>query len=267
MFSREQLQADLAAMGIGAGDTLIVHSSFKSIGGVDGGPPGVVEALKSVIGPRGLLVMPTFVFGFTAQFNVERTPSRTGVISEAFRRSTGVFRSAHPTHSTALWGEDAERIATAHDTAAGLDIGSPFHLAAQRPGARILFFGVDGKVNSHVHVCEAILKLPYVEETYWNGRVCSYDVTVPGKSVTRRINTRTPGCSQGFLVVDIELEKRGQLRHVAFGAAECALLNRGDIPAVVRDLTAAKSDALLCANPECSFCPGARTSLRSHGLL
>ena len=70
-----------------------------------------------------------------------------------------------------------------------------------------------------------------------------------------------------LLIVDDELEKRGRIRRVKFGAAECILLKPEDILDAARDLTAAKSDALLCANPECSFCPGARTSLRSHGML
>src|SRR3954454_8627179 len=56
----DTLRADFAALGVCPGMTLIVHSSFRTLGGwVCGGPAAVILALEDVLGPTGTLVMPT----------------------------------------------------------------------------------------------------------------------------------------------------------------------------------------------------------------
>ena len=51
-------------MGVEEGDTLLVHSSYKSLGEVDGGPQTVIRALEAALGAEGTLIMPTFNFDF-----------------------------------------------------------------------------------------------------------------------------------------------------------------------------------------------------------
>ena len=53
------LAADLAALGVRPGSTLVVHSSLSSIGYVTGGAHAVVLALVEALGPDGTLVVPT----------------------------------------------------------------------------------------------------------------------------------------------------------------------------------------------------------------
>jgi aminoglycoside 3-N-acetyltransferase len=47
------LAADLRALGLAAGDVVLVHSSYKSIGFVVGGPQAVVQALLDAARPDG----------------------------------------------------------------------------------------------------------------------------------------------------------------------------------------------------------------------
>ncbi len=54
--TRESLGADLRALGVTPGMTLIVHSSLSSLGWVCGGPVAVVQALMDVVTPEGTLV-------------------------------------------------------------------------------------------------------------------------------------------------------------------------------------------------------------------
>lgn len=56
----ETLAADFRKLGVTEGMTLLLHSSFKSLGQwVAGGPVAVILALEQVLGEEGTLVMPT----------------------------------------------------------------------------------------------------------------------------------------------------------------------------------------------------------------
>lgn len=60
LYTVETMQADLRALGVKEGVTLLVHSSFKALGKwVCGGPAAVVLALEAALGEQGTLVMPT----------------------------------------------------------------------------------------------------------------------------------------------------------------------------------------------------------------
>jgi len=56
----EKLTNALRQLGLIEGNSLIVHSSFRSLKPFDGGPLDVLRAIRSVIGPRGNIVLPAF---------------------------------------------------------------------------------------------------------------------------------------------------------------------------------------------------------------
>ncbi|HEY3321024.1 MAG TPA: AAC(3) family N-acetyltransferase [Planctomycetota bacterium] len=131
VLTRANLESQLRdRAGIRAGDVLIVHSSMKSLGPIEGGPETVVAALQNVVTESGTLLMPAFSAPQPdGVFRLLETPSRTGLITETFRRSSGVLRSHHPTHSVAAWGRQAVEFISGHDLTSGLGVNSPFHKA------------------------------------------------------------------------------------------------------------------------------------------
>ena len=64
-FTRAMLAEDLRALGVEKGDTIFMHSSFKSLGPLQGeSGPGdagtVIGALEDCVGQDGLLMLPSF---------------------------------------------------------------------------------------------------------------------------------------------------------------------------------------------------------------
>lgn len=53
MWCKERLTDDLAGLGVHSGDTLLVHSSIKAVGPVDGGADALLDALQAAVGPEG----------------------------------------------------------------------------------------------------------------------------------------------------------------------------------------------------------------------
>ena len=61
--TRSDIAKGLRHLGIEAGAGLIVHSSLKSFGRVEGGARTVIEALTDVVTPDGTIVIPSFNHG------------------------------------------------------------------------------------------------------------------------------------------------------------------------------------------------------------
>ncbi len=105
------------ALGIRAGDTVLVHSDLRRLFAFEDPAPGVVldahyRALREVLGEQGTVVVPTNSFNLCnteTVFDVEQTPSHgRGVLSEFVRKLPGARRSFHPFVSYAAIGPRAE---------------------------------------------------------------------------------------------------------------------------------------------------------------
>ena len=167
MHTKEQLMNDLSALGIRAGDTILMHSSYKSLGGIEGGAAGFFDAFLTLLGEEGTLVLPALSYASVTQvnpeFDLKTTPSCIGYLPEYFRQQVpGVVRSLHPTHSCCAVGRNAEFLTRDH----GLDrtpVGahSPF---ARLPmvGGKILILGSNPNANTSLHGVEETAEPEYL---------------------------------------------------------------------------------------------------------
>jgi aminoglycoside 3-N-acetyltransferase len=143
------LVADLARLGVRAGDIVFVHTALSRIGHVVGGPATVIRALRHAVGDGGTILMPAFSSGGMALdyvrqnpvFDARRTPCDLGAIPETFRRETATHRSLHPTHSVSGRGPLAAELLVGHERAPGpFGIGTPF-VKCLEAGGRGLVIG------------------------------------------------------------------------------------------------------------------------------
>lgn len=107
MLSNEDIVEAFRAAGVSAGDVLVVQSSYKGTGGVEGGIDGLIHALLDAVGEEGTLIMPAYNFSAWTEghyFDLLETPSTVGAVTEAFRTWPGTQRSEHPIHSVSVRG-------------------------------------------------------------------------------------------------------------------------------------------------------------------
>jgi aminoglycoside 3-N-acetyltransferase len=112
MLTIDDLVKGFRNLGLAAGDTLLVHSSYKSLGPVEAGPRSVIDALEAALGADGTLILPTFNFNFNQgqPWDVRTTRSQMGVLTELVRKDPRARRVFHPIYSFAILGKHAEML-------------------------------------------------------------------------------------------------------------------------------------------------------------
>lgn len=161
--NKTSISADLETLNIPRDATVLVHSSFKSLGGVDGGPLTVIEALSSYFEP-GLLVMPTHTWakvnGDAPVFDVENTSSNVGILGEMFRKQPGVIRTLHPTHSLAVKGKGAQEFASGEENSGTPTTREGCYGKLYDANGYVIFLGVPLTKNTIIHGAEEWADIP-----------------------------------------------------------------------------------------------------------
>lgn len=158
MYTSLQLASDIRALGIQRGDTLMVHSSVKSVGPTENGADTIIDAMLDVLGDDGLLCCATHTWdtvgNTTDIYDPKNSPSCTGILGMVLLKRPGALRSLHPTHSMAVFGKDAEDFIKGEQYC---------HSPCPREGccgklldrnARVLFLGVPLTKNTFIHGVE-----------------------------------------------------------------------------------------------------------------
>jgi aminoglycoside 3-N-acetyltransferase len=264
--TRESISRDLSRLGIGAGDVVFFHSSLKSLGWVEGGADAVVDAFIDVVGPEGLVIVPTLTWCFAnygparVPFDPAETPSRVGAISEALRRRPDAHRSAHPTHSIAGIGRRAEELVAGHDRTSTFGKDGPYRRYVEW-SAKILFLGVDSTCNTTLHAIEDWLDLPYMqtEQALAKG---------PGGKPAVVTVTKSPMGHRDFYRKDSKVERllrsSDLMRAGRIGAADSFWMPSQEMVEVVVKGTYQEPALLLCDDAGCAFCTRYRKPTVEH---
>jgi len=244
--TQADIEAGLRSLGLGEGDTALVHSSLKSFGCVEGGPDAVIDALLGVVGERGCIVVPTLTLGSPESplvFDVRESPSSSGLITETLRKRHDAFRSHHPTSSAAAIGCAAEQVTGCHgDTPCGLT--SPYGQVYQR-GGWCLFLGAPWSTNTMFHVAEEIAMPRYLRFAEFRDAVVIDEAGKPCTVSFRRYNCYQTGVKRDLSRMGPRYEGAGVVRTTRIGESECRLIRAKDVIDI--------SVALLREHPEDIF--------------
>ena len=250
----------LSALGVERGDVLLVHTSYRAVRPIEGGPAALVHALLECIGPEGTLVMPSWSGLDDEAFDPRTSPvdPDLGVTAAVFRRLPGVERSGHPFAFAAL-GRDARAI-----------VSDPLPLPPHAPRSpvgrvhdldgRVLLIGVDHTADTTIHLAEVVAGVPYGVPKY---------CTVLQEGAPVRVDyLENDHCCQRFARVGAWLRGAGLQHEGPLGNGTATLCRSRDI---VREVTARLArDPLLFlhdAADGCADCDAARASVagRSGG--
>ena len=252
--TRDTLVVQLRALGVVPGAVLLVHSSFRALRPVKGGPQGVIDALLEALGPSGTLVMPSWTGQDDSPFDPSATAAASdlGVIADAFWRRPGVRRSDHP-FAFAAFGPRAEK-----NTFGPLPI--PPHAPDSPVGrvhaldGRVLLLGVGHDADTTLHLAELLAGVPYRARKH---------VTVLREGVPTRIEyDENDHCCRRFALADDWLRIAGLQSESLVGRAQGRLLRARDAVRLAVDRL--RADPLLflhASGSGCEACDEARASV------
>lgn len=239
--TRDTLAASLTTLGVRRGETVLTHSSLRSLGWVCGGAVAVVQALLEVLGPTGTLVVPTQTMDNShpslwsrppvppgwwptiretmPAFDPPITPSRDmGAIAEQVRTWPGAVRSNHPQTSFAAVGRDAHALMATHRLDSRLGEASPL-AALERVGARVLLLGVGYESCTAFHLAEYRVGAPTKEH--------GSSVLTPDGDRRWVTYTDVATDSDDFAALGSSFAATGQVTTGKVGDADCRLFDLG----------------------------------------
>jgi aminoglycoside 3-N-acetyltransferase len=234
------------------GSVLVVHTAFSKVGPVEGGPQGLILALRDVLGPEGTLVMPSMSDDDEHVFDPTATPCTSmGIVADTFWRQPGVQRSDSP-HAFAAVGPAAAAIVAPHPVEIPHGPDSPVGRAHDLDGW-ILLLGVGHDANTTVHLAESLAGVRY---------------RLPKSAMVRRNGNpvrveygEIDHCCQRFVMVDEWLERVRAQRRGTVGHADARLVRSQAVVKVVTEELRNNETLFLHPPGTDGECDAARASL------
>ena len=154
------------------GDMVFIHSSINNLN-LEFPFYRILRLLQDTVGKEGTILFPTYSKPLSYEFllkgevfDVRKTPSYTGIISECARKQKNAKRSLHPTKSVCAIGKHAEDIVSTHQYSPyPYDSCSPYY-KIMKYNCKIIGLGVATNILSFVHCIDDYMKDDFVIDPY-----------------------------------------------------------------------------------------------------
>ncbi|HYD12379.1 MAG TPA: AAC(3) family N-acetyltransferase [Allosphingosinicella sp.] len=190
--TKEELRGDLEALGVRAGDLLMVHASLRRLGlgradAGEGAAERLLDALEAAVGPEGTLLMvlgtdcPTDwvneqppetraqLLAGVPPFDHRNAPAMpdVGWLAEVFRKRPGTLLSDNPSGRFGARGAQAAALLADQPWHDYYGPGSPLEKLCRR-GGKILRLGANPDTVTALHYAEYLADLPDKRRTRWD---------------------------------------------------------------------------------------------------
>lgn len=251
MFTKDQLAAQLDAMNIPSDASLLVHSSMKSVGEVEGGAETVLDVFCEHL-RNGLLVMPTHTWDTIDNdnnlYDYRTEPSCVGILGTLLLKRKGAIRSLHPSHSVAAFGKDAEEFVEGeHSCQTPCPREGVMGKLLDR-GGKILFLGCPLTKNTFIHGVEEWAQIP----NRLSEPQLRYIVMRDGSLYFTTMcvhSAPVPDVSANYGKLEQPLIELGAAEVFPFGDARCVLCDCTEMTRIVSELLILKPDIFLDNEP------------------
>jgi aminoglycoside 3-N-acetyltransferase len=225
----------LLSIGVSNGRTVLVHADAIVAAQFPPMPAEqrldlLIEAIEAAIGASGTLVIPTFSYSFTKgePFDVLRTPSAVGMVSERFRTLPGVCRSADPIFSFACRGPLARELC-AIPVKECFGAESVF-AALHRLNAHIVDLGCSmNRGGTFVHYVETVHGVDYRYRKAFSGTIVLPNRETCECSVVYNVRDLTRKSEGDFRRLQKRLADDEKLRNVDVGRSRIMAVSANDI--------------------------------------
>ena len=163
MLTKTDIVSFLEKNGIRPDDKVTVHASLRSVGPIEGGADGLIDAMCSYL-KDGLLMIPTHTWDEVGRdhpfYDVRTSVPCIGTLAKvaAFRKD-GV-RSLHPTHSVTVFGSGAAEFVKGEEACASpAPVNSCLSRLYEEHG-KVLLIGVGHERNTYLHSVDERLGIP-----------------------------------------------------------------------------------------------------------
>lgn len=162
MVTKQDILKMLADSGLKKDGWATIHCSLRSVGEIEGGADGLIDAFKEYLSD-GVFLVPTHTWGVcnieNPHYDVRSTVPNIGVLSQvaAFRRDA--VRTLHPTHSLAVFAKNAKELARGEEKSkTPCPVGSLLSRLYENEG-KIFLVGVGHERNTYLHAVDEMIDI------------------------------------------------------------------------------------------------------------
>lgn len=228
--SFDELVLNFQRIGLTSGDVLLVHSSYKSFGGVEGGPQTVIDAIRSILTDEGTLIVPTFNYDFCdgKPFNIKKTPSKMGIISELVRTEPNSKRTFDPVFSFAILGKHRDYL-TGLRSEHSFGPNSIF-AKLRELDAKIMIIGLTyNESMTFFHHIEEIQGCDYRYFKEFKGSITNYDDVKQDGKIVLFVRDIEKGVQNAVDKMGSIMEQEEIVKNTIIGKSEIKIMNANDV--------------------------------------
>ena len=227
LLTKKEIFKVLNELNLKSNDNILIHSSLKSIGRIEGDAEGLIDALKEYF-KDGMILFPTHSWSFMKNdgdiLNLNEANSCVGALTNIALKK-GFKRSHHPTHSVCGYGKNIDDYLK-YDNESKTPV-SPNGCFGQLKNYnfKILFLGAKISKNTFIHSIEEEYDVldrftSHIYHFYSFDGFNKYEYYMP-----KHYTSYNPHISDNYIKIYDGLKEKSILKEFLFGNAKSCMID------------------------------------------